>query len=205
MTESPSGAVLRRALDVTVSAVSLVPLAPVMGVIALLIRRDGPGPAVFRQVRVGRYGRAFVMYKFRTMRADGSEGPGITHAGDQRVTRVGTWLRSTKLDELPQLVNVLKGDMSLVGPRPELAVYVREWQPAQRAVILSVRPGITDPVTVTLRREEELLGSVPDPESYYRTVLLPQKADSYARYVRSRTLAGDLLVLLRTLRHVVFE
>lgn len=205
MSEPPSQALLRRAVDVAVSALSLIPLAPVMGVISVLIRRESAGPAVFAQERVGRYGRTFVMYKFRTMYVGGPVGPGITHAGDVRVTRVGKWLRSTKLDELPQLLNVLKGDMSLVGPRPELPVYVREWQPTQRALILAVRPGITDPVTVSLRREEELLGSVREPEAYYRDVLLPQKVDAYVRYVRARTLRGDILVLLRTVRQVVFD
>lgn len=201
MSENAGIRAVRRLLDITVSGIALVPLAPVMGVIATLVRRDSPGPAIFTQRRVGRFGREFVMYKFRTMGQ--GPGPDITSAGDERVTRVGAWLRSTKLDELPQLVNVLKGDMSLVGPRPELPVYVAQWPAHQREVILSVRPGITDPVTVTLRREEELLAGMPDPQEYYRTTLLPQKADAYAHYVRTRRLSSDLLIVLSTLRHVV--
>lgn len=191
-------------MDVTIAAIAIVPLSPIMAAIAVAIRRDSPGPAIFTQVRVGRHGRPFVMYKFRTMRADSRPGFGVTSRGDNRVTPVGAFLRSTKLDELPQLVNVLKGDMAFVGPRPELSVFVDQWPLDLRETILSIRPGITDPMTLSLRREEDILASVPDPQSYYRSVLLPQKAVAYAKYVESRTLAGDLGILARTLRHVVF-
>lgn len=204
MSESISTRALRRVVDIAVAACVLVPLAPMMGAISYTIRRASPGPVIFRQVRVGRGGEPFVMYKFRTMRTDSGDGPSVTSRGDRRVTPVGAWLRSTKLDELPQLVNVLKGDMSLVGPRPELQVFVAEWDSASRDVILSVRPGITDPMTLSLRREEELLATVDDPETYYRDVLLPQKVDAYVQYVRTRTLRGDLALLGRTLRDVVF-
>lgn len=181
----------------------LVLLSPLMAVVAILIKRDSEGPVLFTQERVGRDHVPFTLYKFRTMRIGRVSGPAVTAAGDPRVTRVGAKLRATKLDELPQLVNVVKGDMALAGPRPEVAAYVACWSDEQRTQILSVRPGITDPVTVNLRREEDLLSSVADAEEYYRNVLLPQKASSYVEYVRSRTAWGDVRLMLRTLRAVV--
>ncbi len=155
------------------------------------------------------------MLKFRSMSVatapvraagvtdSGVTGPLVTAAGDQRITKVGARLRSSKLDELPQLVNVLRGDMALVGPRPEVQRYVDLWDEADREVILSVRPGITDPAAIELRREEELLAEQVDPEAYYRTVLLPRKVGMYRRYVESRTLVGDLRILLRTVASVI--
>lgn len=204
MTDSKASTMLRRTLDVVVSAVGLAFLAPPMGLIAVLVRHDSPGPAIFRQERVGRYGRTFVIYKFRSMRVVSAAGPSVTSSTDVRVTPVGAWLRSHKLDELPQLVNVLKGDMSLVGPRPEVQEFVDLWDPELRELVLSIRPGITDPMTLSLRREEELLAAATEPETYYRVVLVPQKVKAYAEYVQSRSLRADLGLLIRTLREVVF-
>ncbi|TXH31529.1 MAG: sugar transferase [Actinobacteria bacterium] len=190
---------VRRLCDLCGSIVGLILLAPVMALIAVFIKRDSDGPVIFAQERVGRHGRPFTLFKFRTMTNGPAAGPAVTAAGDARVTRVGATLRSTKLDELPQLVNVAKGEMALVGPRPEVRRYVDLWPEEQRRVILSIRPGITDPMTVNLRREEELLGAAPDPEAYYTGVLLPQKAAAYVRYVQSRTLRSDLGLLFTTL------
>ncbi len=195
---------VRRVVDLVISCIGLILLAPFMAVIGVLIKGDSKGPVLFRQERVGLHGRSFTLLKFRTMStALDTTGPQVTAGGDLRVTTVGRRLRSTKLDELPQLVNVLKSDMSLVGPRPEVPRYVAQWTPHQRDVILSVRPGITDPVTVTLRREEEILSQAPDPERHYIDVLLPDKARRYVDYVERRTLASDAVVLLQTVWAIV--
>lgn len=184
--------------DVAVSASLLAALSPLLAVIAVLIKRDDPeGPILFSQERVGRGGIPFRIHKFRTMRPD-APGLQVTSAGDPRVTRVGAVLRKSKLDELPQLWDVLVGSMSLVGPRPEVPRYVALWPAAEREVILSVRPGITDPASVRWRNESEELASAPDPEAHYVDVVLPQKAGMYADYVRTRSFWGDLVVLLRT-------
>ncbi|MCB9411288.1 MAG: sugar transferase [Actinobacteria bacterium] len=194
----------RRLIDMVVAAIGLVILSPVLVIVAVLVKRDSDGPALFRQERVGRHGKHFEVLKFRTMAVSGSEtGPAVTAAGDPRVTRVGARLRSSKLDELPQLVNVVLGDMSLVGPRPEVQRYVDLWTPEQRKQILSVRPGITDPITVELRREEKLLAAAEEPEMFYRTVLLPEKAAAYARYVSQRSILGDLKVVAVTMFSIV--
>jgi len=190
-------AALRRATDITVASGALIALSPVLAAIAVAVKIDSPGPAIFRQQRIGRHGRPFTLYKFRTMHA-GTTGPAVTSRGDTRVTRLGRRLRATKLDELPQLVNVARGDMSLVGPRPEVPEYVALWAEADRHIILSVRPGITDPETYRLRREESLLASQADPETYYVENLLPSKVASYARYVRHRTARDDLRVFARS-------
>lgn len=177
---------------------ALVVLTPVFVALALGVRLSSSGPVLFRQVRVGRGGKSFTMLKFRTMRV-GGRGPQITTAGDDRITRFGGVLRKTKLDELPELWNVLRGDMSIVGPRPEVPSYVDLRDPAWREVLRS-RPGITDPVTVSLRSEEDVLASAGgDWESFYRSVLLPYKLEGYLNYLRGRTLGSDLRVLCRTI------
>lgn len=195
---------IKRGFDLLASSMGLILLAPVMAVIAIVVRRESEGPALFQQERVGRWGRPFTLLKFRTMTVPKSQdGPLITSAGDSRVTQVGRILRSTKLDELPQLINVVRGDMSIVGPRPEVPKYVAMWPDEDRRVILSVRPGITDPATVRLRREEQILAEQPDPEKFYREELLPQKARNYREYVETRTNVIDLAIIARTLREVV--
>ncbi len=192
----------KRALDLALAALGLVLTAPGLGLIAVLVRRSGPGPVIFRQERVGRYGQPFRIHKFCTLRVDAA-GPLVTASGDHRVTGIGAVLRRSKLDELPQLWDVLRGKMSLVGPRPEVPAYAALWTAEERQTILSVRPGITDPVSILFVAEADELALADDPDSHYRTVLLPRKAQLYANYVRTRSLAGDLGVLLRTVRTLV--
>lgn len=207
MTPRSGDAVARRTVDVVASAAGLAVLALPLAAIAVAVKATSPGPALYTQVRVGRDGEPFTLLKFRSMRAVApggtAAGPQVTAGGDPRITRVGAFLREWKLDELPQLFNVLRGDMSLVGPRPEVPKYADLWPADARATILTVRPGITDPVTVTLRDEESLLADQDDPESYYVNELLPQKAAAYAEYVSHRSFASDLGTILGTLKAVV--
>ncbi|MFM7705617.1 MAG: sugar transferase [Rubrivivax sp.] len=190
---------MKRLLDFTVSLVALYVLTLPMLAIALWIRLDSPGPVLFRQVRVGRWGNLFHIWKFRTMVADApARGPAVTAADDRRITRAGRFLRATKLDELPQLVNVLLGQMSLVGPRPEVPQYVALYPPELREQVLSVRPGLTDPVSLAYADEAQRLAAAADPEREYREVILPAKLQAVAAYVARASLWADLGVLLRT-------
>jgi len=191
---------VKRLLDVCIAGAGLLLLLPIMCIIALAIKLDSPGSVFFAHERVGRYGRKFKVLKFRTMVQDAPKrGGAITAGHDPRITRVGRILRKTKLDELPQLWNVLKGEMSLVGPRPEVEPYVQLWDPAMRELVLSVRPGITGLTQIRYRHEEALLAQQPDPEKYYRETLLPLKLASDVEYVQRRCLTFDLYLLLRTL------
>lgn len=192
----------KRLFDVVVAALALVVTSPLLLVIAVAVRLSSRGPVVFRQDRVGRGGEVFRMHKFRSMRV-GQGGPLVSAAGDARVTRIGRLLRKSKLDELPQLLDVLAGHMSVVGPRPEVPRYVDQWPPAVRDVILSVRPGITDPASIELRDEDVLLARADEPERYYVDVLLPRKTALYVRYVQSQSLMGDMWILVRTVRAVL--
>lgn len=192
----------KRTFDVVVAGAGLVVLSPVLAVVALAVRLDSPGPAVFRQERVGRHGRPFRIHKFRTMSVV-HDGRPVSAEGDSRVTRLGHFLRRSKIDELPQLLDVVTGRMSLVGPRPELPEFVDLWSPEERRIILSVRPGITDPASIALRNEAAELGRVADPSRHYVESLLPRKAAMYADYVRTRSFARDVVVLLRTVQAVV--
>lgn len=192
----------KRALDVVLAVVALLLLSPLLAAVALAVRLDSGGPAFFRQERVGRGGKPFRIHKFRSMRV-ASAGPAVTVAGDDRITRTGLVLRRWKLDELPQLIDVVVGSMSLVGPRPEVPQYVRLWPEDLRRVVLSVRPGITDPATIALRDESDVLSSSDEPERYYVEVLMPRKLALYAEYVRTRSLGGDLRILLRTVAAVL--
>jgi len=188
---------MKRTFDFLFSAFFLLILSPVFLLIALLIKLDSPGPVFHRAARVGKDGEPFRLYKFRSMAADAaSKGPGITHQGDPRVTRVGHWLRRFKLDELPQLINVCKGEMSLVGPRPEDPRYVAMYTPEQRR-LLSVRPGITSAASVLYRHEENLLIN-PDWEDTYIQVILPEKLKIDLDYIQRRTFATDLLIIWQT-------
>ena len=201
-TPADSSDQIKRADDIVVSGSLLLVLSPVIAVAAAAVAAERTGPVFFAQERIGLHGKPFRIHKFRSMRAS-SGGPEVTTAGDARVTRVGALLRKSKLDELPQLFDVLVGTMSLVGPRPEVARYVELWPEAERELILSVRPGITDPASIAFRNESELLAEASDPELYYREVLLPQKVAMYAEYVRTRSLLGDLRVLIATAWAVV--
>ena len=190
----------KRGFDVAVSSLGLLVLAPAMLAIAAWIRLDSAGPVLFRQDRVGRHGRVFRIHKFRTMRADAA-GPLLTVGDDRRVTRAGVWLRRTKLDELPQLWNVLRGDMSLVGPRPEVPHYVALYTAAQRAVLL-VRPGLTDPASLAWADEAATLATFSDPHRAYADVVMPQKLELSLTYLERRTVWSDLAVVMRTVAHV---
>ncbi len=192
---------IKRAFDLIVAAGALIALAPVMAVTALVIRLDSAGPIFFRQQRVGCRFQPFTILKFRTMRPL-TGGREITVAGDDRVTRVGRWLRLTKLDELPQLVNVLRGEMSIVGPRPEVPRYVALF-PREFEDVLSVRPGITDPASLKYRDEGALLQQAEDAEALYVSTILPDKLHISAAYVESQSLRMDLAVIARTIRELV--
>jgi lipopolysaccharide/colanic/teichoic acid biosynthesis glycosyltransferase len=189
----------KRLFDIVCAALGLALLAPLLLLLALWVKLDTPGPVFYRQERVGRHGKPFLIHKFRSMRADAA-GPQITVGADPRITRSGRFLRSSKLDELPQLWDVLRGAMSLVGPRPEVPRYVALYPEAQRRIVLSVRPGITDPASLQFRHEGELLARAADPEREYVERLMPQKLALACEYVQQASLAGDLRIIWRTLR-----
>jgi lipopolysaccharide/colanic/teichoic acid biosynthesis glycosyltransferase len=189
----------KRCFDLVFASLGVLCLAPLFAVIAVMIKNDSPGPVIFRQERVGRGGKLFRIHKFRTMVVnDSSAGPEVTVSGDKRITRSGRWLRRYKLDELPQLFDVVRGDMSLVGPRPEVPRYVALYPPELRTLVLSVRPGITDEASVEFVDENALLAKAADPIATYVKQVLPVKLDHYARYARERSFAGDIRILLRT-------
>ena len=189
----------KRLFDIICSSAGLIVLSPLFLVLAVVIRLDSAGPAFFRQERIGRNFRPFMIYKFRTMQAGSDrQGAPITVAGDGRVTRVGRSLRRYKLDELPQLINVLRGDMSLVGPRPEIRKYVELYRPAYE-VLLTVRPGITDSASLEFSDEETVLSRSGDWEEDYRARILPEKIALSRRYVERQSLASDVKIILKTI------
>lgn len=183
-------------LERVLAAAGLVVLSPVMVVLAAAVWLDSGRPVLFRHRRVGQGGRTFELLKFRSMVVNHG-GPSLTRRGEARITRVGRFLRRWKLDELPQLINVVRGEMSLVGPRPEVPEFVDLDNPLWRRVLAS-RPGITDPASLEFRHEEELLAAVEDVEHYYRTEILPRKLALSADYLERRTLRSDLRILFRT-------
>lgn len=189
----------KRLLDLAVSAVGLVLLTPLFLLIAIVIKLQSAGPVFFRQERVGRFGKPFRIHKFRTMVTDAeARGLQITVGRDCRVTRVGQVLRKYKLDELPQLIDVLIGDMSLVGPRPEVPRYVAFYKPEARAIVLSVKPGITDRASIEYKDENEIIGKATDPHHAYVTEILPIKIAYYIHYVRNRSFLGDIGLIFAT-------
>ena len=192
---------LPRAFEASLACLGLAVASPVLLLAAGLVAATSPGPVLFRQQRVGLGGRPFTLLKLRTMRV-APEGSQLTASGDSRITPVGRWLRRFKLDELPQLWNVVRGDMSLVGPRPEVPRYVDPQDPLWRQV-LSARPGLTDPVTLRLRDEEALLAASEDPERFYRERLLPWKLRGYRDYLERRSWVSDLGVLGATVLAVL--
>lgn len=193
----------KHCFDFVCSVVGLVFLSPLFVVIAVWVRLDSDGPVFFRQVRVGRNGRPFKIFKFRTMYTDAAaRGRKITVGDDPRVTRAGRLLRKFKLDELPQLLNVIKGEMSLVGPRPEVPRYVKYYPKEIRSRVLSVCPGITDFASILYKDENMVLAGAADPEAMYVNVLLPEKLKHYVRYVSERTLWLDFKIVLLTLREI---
>jgi len=189
----------KRAFDLLLAGLGLLLLSPLLIAIALWIKLDSPGAVMFLQERVGRHGRLFLIHKFRTMAADAPAlGPQITVGADARITRAGRFLRASKLDELPQLWDVWRGAMSLVGPRPEVPRYVALYPAALREIVLSVRPGITDIASLEYRDEARLLAEAADPERCYVEQVLPAKLALSARYVQTRSFAGDLALVWRT-------
>ncbi len=193
----------KRVLDVFLAGAGLLCTIPIFAMVSLLIKVFSPGPLFFLQERVGKDGQIFRIIKFRSMKVDAeTKGLGITCAGDSRITQVGKFLRYFKIDELPQLWNVCKGDMSLVGPRPELPRYVIDYLPWER-VVLHVRPGITDPASITFRREEHLLGQASDPEHFYRTTILPKKLELNVQYIANMSLYKDISLIFKTMWKLV--
>lgn len=187
---------MKRAVDFLLAGFGMVALMPLFLLIGLLIKLLDFGPVFFVQERVGRAGRVFRMFKFRTMRVDNA-GPTITASGDPRITAIGGVLRALKFDELPQLWNVLKGEMSLVGPRPEVPRYVAQYNDAERKV-LALRPGITDLASLAYYNESDLLGEASDPELYYRQVLVPDKIRINLAYSEKANILWDLIVIMAT-------
>jgi len=194
----------KRLFDLLLSSLGLLVLAPLLLLIALLIKLDSPGPVMFRQERVGRYGQPFRIHKFRTMRHDPvGQGLQITVGGDSRITRVGRLLRETKLDELAQLIDVWQGTMSLVGPRPEVPRYVQHYPADLNDKVLSVRPGITDIASIEYRDESVVLARAADPEHAYIHEVLPHKLALAAQYVDRSSVGLDLWLIWRTLVAIV--
>lgn len=190
---------MKRLFDFVVSLLGLIVLSPLFLVIAVAIKRDSPGPVFFRQVRVGKDGRTFRIHKFRSMTVStAGNSKEITVGGDARITRTGAWIRHWKLDELPQLIDVLAGSMSVVGPRPEVPRYVALYPDEQRRIVLSVKPGITDLASIQFRHENELLARASDPEQAYREQILPEKLRLQSEYVRTRSFIGDMKILVAT-------
>jgi lipopolysaccharide/colanic/teichoic acid biosynthesis glycosyltransferase len=192
---------IKRATDLVLASLGLAMLAPVLIVAMAWVRFDSAGPVFFRQERVGRGGRLFRIHKLRTMRVDAAtHGPAVTELADARVTRAGRWLRHYRIDELPQLLDVLLGDMSLVGPRPEVPCFVALYPADLRERVLAVRPGITDPAALDFLDEAQLLAGSPDPERTYIEVILPHKLRRQAEYLERADWRSDLVVIGRTLR-----
>ena len=190
---------LRRALEIMAASLALIGFTPIMAIAAILVRWGSPGPVFFRQLRMGRNGREFTLYKFRSMCPKKGSNSSITVSGDVRITPVGALLRRYKLDELPQFWNVLRGDMSLVGPRPKL--------PHHEALRMACRPGITGVATLAFRKEEEFLSEIPEDqlEAFYETFVKPAKAQLDMEYMRTATLASDLKILWRTASACLFS
>lgn len=205
VTASPqAGSMLaKRLFDLLAAGAGLIVLAPLLLLLAAWIKLDSKGPVFFRQERVGRFGVPFRIHKFRTMRVDAERHGQLTVGRDNRVTRAGAFLRKSKLDELPQLLDVVAGSMSLVGPRPEVPKYVAHYPAELKDLVLSVRPGITDWASIKMIDENEILGVAPDPERAYIDEVLPQKLAFYADYARSHTVREDLRIIFATLAKIV--
>ncbi|WP_293766324.1 sugar transferase [uncultured Aquitalea sp.] len=194
---------LKRCFDFCAALAGLVALSPVLLAVALWVKLDSPGPVFFRQVRVGRGGSLFRIHKFRTMQVNTERQGQLTVGADSRVTGAGRFLRKSKIDELPQLLDVLYGDMSLVGPRPEVPKYVAHYPDEVRDIVLSVRPGITDWASIRMIDENEILGKAADPEQAYIDEVLPEKLAYYVRYAQTHSLAEDVRIIFATLLKIV--
>ncbi|HEC92859.1 MAG TPA: sugar transferase [Candidatus Atribacteria bacterium] len=193
---------LKRLIDILLSSVALIILSPLFAIVAILIKLDSPGPVFYRGVRIGRYGRPFRIYKFRTMVANAERiGGPSTAADDPRLTKIGRkFIKRFNLDELPQFINVLKGEMSIVGPRPEVPEVINLLPANERNVLLSVRPGITDWATLWIRDEAERLEGSPEPHQKYLKEIWPTKRKLALKYVRSHSLWTDFKIMFKTLK-----
>jgi lipopolysaccharide/colanic/teichoic acid biosynthesis glycosyltransferase len=189
---------MKRIFDIVASGLGLIVLSPLFLIIAVWIKLDSRGPVFYRQTRVGRYNKDFRIFKFRSMRVGSDKGSLVTIGGrDSRITRSGYFIRKFKLDELPQLINVVRGDMSLVGPRPEVRHYVDYWT-AEQMHVLDVRPGITDPASIKFRNENKLMEQAEDPEKYYIEVIMQEKIRLYLEYVEKQGFWYDLGLIFQT-------
>ena len=196
---------MKRLFDIVASGCGLLVLSPLFLIVAIWIKLDSRGPVFYRQVRVGYKNKDFRIFKFRSMRIGADKGSLVTIGGrDPRITRSGYFIRKYKLDELPQLINVFIGDMSLVGPRPEVRHYVEYWTPEQMHV-LDVRPGITDPASIKFRNENELMGQAEDPEDYYINVIMQEKIKLYLEYVENASFMYDLMLIFKTFKVIISE
>ena len=196
---------MKRLFDIVASGLGLIVLSPLFFILAIWIKLDSKGPVFYRQVRVGYKNKDFRIYKFRSMRVGADKGSLVTIGGrDPRVTKSGYRIRKFKFDELPQLINVFLGDMSLVGPRPEVRHYVDYWTPEQMHV-LDVRPGITDPASIKFRNENELMEKAEDPEKYYIEVIMQEKIKLYLEYVEKHSFFYDLGLIFKTFWVIVKE
>ena len=196
---------MKRLFDIVASGLGIIVLSPLFLILAIWIKLDSKGPVFYRQVRVGYKNKDFRIFKFRSMRVGADKGSLVTIGGrDPRVTKSGYWIRKFKLDELPQLINVFLGDMSLVGPRPEVRHYVDYWTPEQIHV-LYVRPGITDPASIMFRNENELMEQAEDPEKYYIEVIMQEKIKLYLEYVEKHSFWYDLGLIFKTFWVIVKE
>jgi lipopolysaccharide/colanic/teichoic acid biosynthesis glycosyltransferase len=193
---------VKRVFDIIVAAAGILVLFPLLILTALLIKLDSPGPVLFKQQRMGTGFRPFWIYKFRTMRKSPENGPKITIGNDPRITRVGRFLRQTKLDELPQLINILRGEMSIVGPRPEVPQYVQLYQKEYQE-ILTIRPGLTDLASLKYRDEAALLAKAENPEQEYLTRILPDKISLAKDYLQRASFFFDLRLILKTIIQLV--
>lgn len=196
---------MKRLFDIIASGFGLIVLSPLFFILAIWIKLDSKGPVFYRQVRVGKNNKDFRIFKFRSMRVGSDKGSLVTIGGrDSRITRSGYIIRKLKLDELPQLINVFVGDMSLVGPRPEVRHYVDYWTSEQMHV-LDVRPGITDPASIKFRNENELMEQAEDPEDYYINVIMQEKLKLYLEYVHNHTFFGDIGLIFKTFWVIITE
>ena len=196
---------MKRLFDVIASGLGLIVLSPLFFILAIWIKLDSKGPVFYRQVRVGYKNKDFRIFKFRSMRVGADKGSLVTIGGhDPRVTKSGYFIRKFKFDELPQLINVFLGDMSLVGPRPEVRHYVAYWTPEQMHV-LDVRPGITDPASIKFRNENELMEQAEDPEKYYIEVIMQEKIKLYLEYVEKHSFLYDIGLIFKTFWVIVSE
>lgn len=194
---------MKRFADSIIATIGLLLFSPLLILVAILIKIDSSGPVFYRQVRVGRYNKDFKIFKFRTMFTESDKKGLLTIGGkDTRVTKVGYYLRKSKLDELPQLINVIYGDMSFVGPRPEVRLYVNLYTEEQKQVLL-VRPGITDLASIEFRNENELLEKQENPNQFYIDVILPKKLSINIKYLENRNLIKDFIVVLKTFKVII--